>query len=413
MKLEVRLFFAFVCYWSRRAHFLTSPDLDSLASAIGWAWHASNATSQVVPLFQTPRADLHLRAENLHALELAGISAECSELLCIDDIPTQSDEAAPFPSTSFALVDHNRLHPNFARANPTARVVAIVDHHVDEGAHLDAAPRVVQVPTGSAASLVARVIAEESTVDIPRELATLLLCAILVDTNGLKEGGKAEDADRASAAYLFPRSLLVDQGTVTELQADAPLHEASSIQNLAKTLQEKKADISHLGTRDLLRRDYKEYSMVPSWAASSEPVVVGLSTVPLGLKSWIPKDPQFWSETETWMRERGLGVLGILTTFRDADKSKGHGKGKHRREQLFVVRAGACEGLPERLFDGLQRSEELNLKARDFVEDYGAEKDVGFGEGFEARVWKQGNVDATRKVTAPAVKAIIEGSGSA
>lgn len=375
-----------------------------MASAIAWAWYASTVQqTPTVPLIQTPHPDLHLRAENLHALSLAGFDGAHPDLLCVDDLPPP-----PLPSHRFALVDHNRLHPTFARADPAAHVVAVVDHHADEGCHLDAAPRIVAVPTGSAASLVANVLRDgcaAASVAVPRELATLLLCAILVDTGGLKQGGKAEAADRAAAAFLVPISLR--EGEDTGAFLTAALHEAHDVQELSQTLQVKKADVSHLKTRDLLRRDYKEYSLVPSWA-SEKTILVGLSTVPVGLKAWIPQDAAFWTATEQWMKDRGLSVLGILTSFRDEEKMNKHGKGKHRREQLFVVREGELEGLAERLFKGLKSNEELDLKKLDLVKDYEVEGDIGFAPEHRWKVWKQGNVEATRKITAPVVKAIIE-----
>ncbi|KAF7790598.1 hypothetical protein EIP86_001554 [Pleurotus ostreatoroseus] len=381
-------------------------DLDSMASAIAWAWYASTVQkTPTVPLIQTPHADLHLRAENLHALSLAGFNSTKPDLLCIDDL-----SPPPLPSHRFALVDHNRLHPTFASADPEAHVVAVLDHHADEGCHLDAAPRIVVVPTGSAASLVANALRDgcaAAGVDLPRELATLLLCAILVDTGGLKEGGKAEAADHEAAAFLVPISLLNKDEGGTNFSATA-LHEAHDVQELTQTLQAKKADVSHLNTRDLLRRDYKEYSLVPSWA-SDKPILVGLSTVPMGLKSWVPRDAAFWTSTEEWMKDRGLAVLGILTSFRDEEKMNKHGKGKHRREQLFVVREGELEGLAEKIFQGLKSNEELDLKKINLTEDYGVQGDVGFAPEYKWKVWKQGNVEATRKITAPVVKAIVEG----
>ncbi len=378
-------------------------DLDSLASAIAYAWYATEIQkSPTVSLIQTPRSDLHLRAENLHALSLAGFDVTEPAILCIDDIPPSS----PFPSNRFALVDHNRLQPVFSLDNPDARVVAIIDHHDDEECHKDTAdPRIIVTPTGSATSLVARLLEEKCPSAIPSELATLLLCGILIDTNGLKEGGKAETTDRAAAAFLLPHSLLASESGDS---AGSGLQDHDQIQGLSAVLHSKKADVSHLETRDLLRRDYKEYTMVPSWAPE-QTILVGLCSVPVGLKSWISRDEAFWASTEQWAEDRKLSVLGILTSFRDEEKMNKHGKAKHRREQLFVVKEDGVEGLAERLFKGLKHSEELELKKRSFVQHYGVEEGVGFGPSFQAKVWQQGNTDATRKVTAPLVKDIIEG----
>ncbi|CDO78237.1 hypothetical protein BN946_scf184681.g2 [Trametes cinnabarina] len=380
-------------------------DLDSISSAIAYAWYAFKVNGiSAVSLTQTPRADLHLRAENLHAFELVHLNPD-TDILCIDDVPVSPSQ--PFPSSQFALVDHNRLHPRFSRDNPDARVVAVIDHHEDEGLYKDTAdPRVIVVPTGSCSSLVARLF-EEHPEHMTPELATLLLCSILIDTGGLRPGGKAEEADRRAASFLIPfASALSEHERTAELVRSAP-EEIPSLQKLHVALQEKKASVAHLNTLDLLRRDYKEYSLTLAHVPSRE-ILVGLSSVPIGFKAWLPRDPEFWAQTEQFMVERGLTVLGILTSFRDTEKLGRSGKGKHRREQMYVVRDD--EDLARLLFNALDECEELQLKKKTFP-DFGVHK--GFRSGFRARVWKQKNVDATRKTTAPIVKAIIEGRRSA
>lgn len=377
-------------------------DLDSLASAIAFGWYKNVVQNdQAVTLVQTSRSDLTLRAENLYALELAGLSQSTQDLLCIDDIPAST----AFPSRRFALVDHNRLQTRFVHNNADARVEAVIDHHEDEGAHKDTAdPRIVVVPTGSSASLVACFLSDKCTDDIPKELATLLLCAILVDTNGLKPGGKAEPTDRQAVAYLVPRSLL----TTPDSFVSPDLHDHPRLAELSAALQDKKGDVSHLGSRDLLRRDYKEYSFSPSWLAGRA-ITVGLSTIPIGLHPWVSEDKQFWSATEEYMTERGLVVLGLLTSFRDDQKMNKHGKPKHRREQLYVVRESDVEGLADRLFTGLKHAKELDLKKRSLADDYHTEPLLRFAQAYRVKAWEQANTDATRKITAPLVKRIIEG----
>ena len=240
---------------------------------------------------------------------------------------------------------------------------------------------------------------------MPPELATLLLCSILIDTSGLKPGGKAEAADHRAAQFLIPLAAATGEQRLITLgghKAEAP-HETPGLHDLHTILQEKKASVAHLSTADLLRRDYKEYTMVPGLGPSSE-ILVGLSSVPVGFESWLPGDPGFWRQTETFMADRGLAVLGILTSFRDAEHPGKSGRGKHRREQMYVVRGH--DELSEVLFDGLGDAEELKLKRRKFPE-LGVHK--AFSDGVRAHAWEQKNVDATRKATAPLVKAIIEG----
>ncbi|PCH36890.1 DHH phosphoesterase [Wolfiporia cocos MD-104 SS10] len=388
-------------------------DLDSLASAIAYAWYACNTkNSPTIPLVQGPRADLPLRAENLHALELVGIDQ--LDLLCIDDVPT------PFPSSRFALMDHNRLTAPFTLSN--ARVTAIIDHHTDEGLYTDSAdPRIVVPGIGSCSSLVALELKERRALQLkedrpkleqaPSALATLLLAAIVIDTTGLRPGGKAVEADYNAAAYLAPLTALPGSTSAeTQSFAAGELHASAEVRALNATLQAKKGAVAHLGTRDLLRRDYKEYTH----ASSGRDVRVGMASVPVGLHEWLSREGQrkFAAETQAWMDERGLHALGILTSFRDDTKLGKSGKGRGKREQAWVVREddGGDGELAHKLFKGLIKSEELRLKDKTWVKA-GMAEGGGFGAGVHVRVWKQKNADATRKVTAPLVKAILEAPG--
>lgn len=290
----------------------------------------------------------------------------------------------------------------FSEDNPEARVVTIIDHHEDEGFHMNTAdPRVVKVPIGSASSLVARHIQGCCTEPPPPELATLLLCSILIDTGGLKPGGKAEEDDLAAAAFLLPLSQLS-----TPSATSADLNKVPELQDLTKTLFEKKGDVSALSTIDLLRRDYKEYTLTAA-SAPDKPIQVGLATVLRGLKSWLKGDKEFFTSAVSYMKERDLAILGILTSFRDDHITTKHEQGKHHREQMYIVRKGVVQGLAKQFFHGLKQSETLDLKKRSLADHYQTKKRF-VPAGYKAKVWEQGNVHATRKVTAPLVRDIIE-----
>lgn len=320
--------------------------------------------------------------------------------------------AAPFPSTAFALVDHNRLGTRFSENNPAAHVIAIIDHHADEGLYKDADPRIVTPGVGSCSSLVTEFLQKTCAEKMPQELATLLLSSITIDTGGMIPGGKAIENDHKAATFLASQCTLA----AAELIAAPSLHNSSTIQELNTTLQTKKNSVGHLGARDLLRRDYKEYALTPAFAPGDE-VLIGLASVPLSLASLVSHDgTQFVHDVEAWMDERGLGALGVLASFRDAHKPGKSGKGKHRREQLWVVHARGERGveLAQRLFAGLEANEELRMKQKQWrkvgVEPAVWEKIGGpFGAEWRVAAWKQKNADATRKATAPIVKAIVEG----
>ncbi|KAF8128543.1 DHH phosphoesterase [Boletus edulis] len=409
-------------------------DLDSLASSIGFAWflsHKLNTDANAIALITTPREDFVLRAENLYALQLVGIKEDFRELLCPEDVPK------PNLCTDFALVDHNSLHPNYAL--PDVRVTAIIDHHEDEGKYLDtASPRSIE-PAGSCASLVTRVIMSYPTLQIPPELATLLLNAIVIDTHGLRRGGKAVGVDYEAFTWLVPRANVPSSGSLIEQMAETPQHvpDLAWIQSLTHTLNTKKTALSHLNTRDLLRRDYKEYVFnLSSSIRGDSPcsVKAGLSTVPLPLSSFFSPSPtSAVVSTQEWIKERGLSILGVLTTY----KSK---QGKPKRELMWVVDEKVCgPRLPQVLFDGIEANEILQVKRTDFKR-YGFNSQVGkdekerdevewgsideeesvgepsgaaetspFDVGFVVRVYRQKNSAVTRKQVAPILKRVLEG----
>ena len=335
-----------------------------------------------------PRADISLRAENLYALDFSGVDP--SNLLTGDELPT--DVA---PAEKYALLDHNTLTGRFATYEGV-RVVAIIDHHEDEKHHPDASPRTIEVPTGSCSSLVARLIKKEWPEGMGREVARLLLGAILIDTHGLKAGGNAQVADREVAPFLLERAGLtsVSAGTVMDTQG------VGAVKELTKTLEAKKDSVDHLGLRDLLRRDYKEYRFVPSWNAEST-LVVGLATVPRSIKAIAGGDEKggkvLGAACVAWLEEKGLDMLGVLTSWKD--------NGKRRREMVWVVRDD--KEVKKRLWKGLEDSQELRLerkKGKKYVD--GMEE--GVGKGGKMRMYAQGNGYATRKVTAPLIREIIE-----
>lgn len=233
-------------------------------------------------------------------------------------------------------------------------------------------------PAGSCASHVALLFAEVesdsssspsgSTPPLPHELGNLLLQSILIDTNGLKLGGKALATDVLAVRYLLPRTsffaappspenpYVVPDPLKEELQALAPasimtaslspvsisesgkeqgdLFDAPAIRELNRVLGEKKDDVSHLSGWDLLRRDYKETEHPLHWLAGAgagadgaavPTIKAGLSTVPVPLTTavWADKpEKTLVEDAARWMEARGLTVLGVLTSFKEREGGK-------------------------------------------------------------------------------------------
>jgi len=262
-----------------------------------------------------------------------------------------------------------------------------------------------------------------------------------MDTGGLKLGGKAEKLDHESSTFLLKYAGSTLPGPVPDQSSQLTATAASDhprLHSLTQELFDKKSDVGSLSTTDLLRRDYKQYEWECSWTASKTTVHIGLSTVPLGLKPWLSRDRDtFWQSVDAYVDSRGLDVLGILTSFRGESKkkkkSKGegehpkkrqrtderaeddHAKGKHKRQVLFVVREDRVldGGLEERLWTGLEASDDLELTQKPVAKYFGMSTGDGGSVGDRrVRVYKQGNVHATRKVIAPLIRRIIEGSSS-
>lgn len=394
-----------------------TPDLDSLASSIAYAYldNSLNANRSLA-LNLTPRKLMNLRPENNLALQRASIPAEV--LLHAEDLPRGTEGLIP-AGVTIGLVDHNVLLPRFGSAADYSRVTSIIDHHEDEHQSLNANPRIVKVPTGSSSSLVTNhfaptwknVISSPAGVNAgpPPELATLLLSALLIDTQGLKSGGKATRDDYDAAAFLFPLSTLPQVQALTDADSDI----SPSMTAFADELTEIKYDVSNLTTYELLERDYKQYSW--DTAAARFPILtVGLSTVPRRLRDQLAAETDGWtsylSTADEYMLELGLDVVGVSTTFKTS-------KGKSRRELVIAVRAGgALADLEEaqyvmgQIARGLEHEEALfelqpwSEKGDDVVVDAGGRLDT---PNRVVRVWKQANHHSTRKQIAPALHAIV------
>ena len=278
---------------------------------------------------------------------------------------------------------------------------------------MDAEIRWIQVPTGSCSSLTKYFmpqwkgsLSSDKKADslVPSSLATLLLSAILIDTAGLKKGGKATDTDYDSAAFLDPISSFPSGDASSALSA---LSTRPDLERIAQNLLNAKLDVSHLSTHDLLLRDYKEYNL-PTSSASYPILRVGLSTVPQSLKMSLEKESSGWTSylaaVEGYMAERNLDVEGVLTTY-SSEK-----KGKHKRELLLAARWGAAfsdDNTAKRVLDSLSGGLEAStgLVLRDW-ERKGFEREIGedgalVSEGSVGKVWEQRNANATRKQVAP------------
>ncbi|GAA5959254.1 hypothetical protein JCM3765_005122 [Sporobolomyces pararoseus] len=396
-------------------------DLDSLASSIGYSYFASS--SLFIPLQLTPRTDLYLRPENLESLSQSKISL--SSLLTIDDLEGKQAQL----ESNYVLVDHNSLLPSFRSSSSQEedRVVSIIDHHVDERQHLSASPRLINL-VGSCSSLITTHFFQQQQPELepPKELADLLIKTVLIDTRlkPVEKNGKATPIDLKAVSLLLPFSSFPRTTTTTTTTTNigegkeeevgvfdkVGQDTLSSLKETGEFLIKLKEEVSWMNGRDLLRRDYKEYTTEVEGSLK-----YGLSTVPLGLNVWLDKFEKEDSDKRlsegvlkdirNWMKERELKLCGVLTSYNHLKKNGEFGK--HRRELLILTN----ELKFDKVFEGLELDQVLQLEEWKLVDQYGGVDRGGERQGGESyerwKVWQQGNTKATRKQVAPVLKDLI------
>lgn len=202
----------------------SNPDTDSVTSAIAYA-HFLNATGS------DAKACMQISAENLNpeskvVLEKFGLAA-----------PEEITDAA---GKDVALVDFSDIAQ--APANIVdANVVAIVDHH-----------KIGDITTGSPIFFYAKPVGctgtvllemfKTNNVELPKDIAGGMLCAILSDTVNFKSP-TCTDADKAAVAELLDITGVTDQ--------DA----------LFMDMLKAKSSVEGIPAKDLIFRDYKDFDM--------------------------------------------------------------------------------------------------------------------------------------------------------
>lgn len=176
-------------------------DLDSVACALALSYAKTHKT---LPIINIKRADLRLRRDVLHALQLVEVDVEN---LCFIDDPHVHLEDAPV----ITLVDHNALAPHQMHLSP--KITAIFDHHVDENQFRNATPRHI-VPSKSCATIITELIlptehsplSDSADVDagVPLSVSLLLLFAILLDSHNMSHPPCGEiSSDKAAIEMLL------------------------------------------------------------------------------------------------------------------------------------------------------------------------------------------------------------------
>eukprot|EP00746_Dinoflagellata_sp_MGD_P002119 gnl/MRDRNA2_/MRDRNA2_104078_c0_seq1.p1 gnl/MRDRNA2_/MRDRNA2_104078_c0~~gnl/MRDRNA2_/MRDRNA2_104078_c0_seq1.p1 ORF type:complete len:569 (+),score=125.11 gnl/MRDRNA2_/MRDRNA2_104078_c0_seq1:197-1708(+) len=207
-------------------------DLDSIAGAICAA-----------ELFkgQPLRAEEKFNGEIEYALKYTGLPIPPT----FDEFPGAAAPDAKGKYKKVCLVDHNELDqmtPSLKKdPKRSKRIVGLIDHHAVAASFSTPSPLFMDVrPWGSMCTIVAHLFLR-NRVPIRREIARLLLCAILSDTLNLKSG-TTTSADKFAVALL------------------AAFGEVEDVDELAMGLFKAKTNwIVGLGAYEMVRGDQKNF----------------------------------------------------------------------------------------------------------------------------------------------------------
>ncbi|KAK5108216.1 hypothetical protein LTR62_008672 [Meristemomyces frigidus] len=377
-------------------------DLDSMTSALTWAYHLTHATQntssplKAIALLQTPSDQLDLRPENKLALQYAHMSAEHRDLLNINELP-EDVETLSIKLKGIVLVDH----PEPLRKWQDANIMSIFDHHVDVGAAPEASPRVFET-VASCTTIVARQMLDEleqlpEEYHMPHELLKLILSAIALDSDALNPE-KSTDIDRQTSERVLARSHWADR-KLDEVMDD-----------LDGKLGDAKKDLDQFALRDLLRRDWKA-AFVDTPSPRTPTVHLGFSSIPISVNEQIQRTE--WQEVfnwfvvhAAWTAERSIDISVSMSKH----KVKVHDeagvliKKKKIREIVLVVRDDIrvndkqADELFKVAFDAIEGDEQLAVKPR---------HDVG-KLGKRQYIWTTECATCSRKYVKPIIEAAVK-----
>ncbi|KAH7120857.1 hypothetical protein B0J11DRAFT_532774 [Dendryphion nanum] len=336
-------------------------DLDSMTSALTWAYHLSHSTEntshplKAIALLQTPSHALDLRPENQLALHNSQMTSGHEDLLTLDELPEDPETLGP-KLRGIVLVDH--AEP--LRKWRNAKILSLFDHHVDRGAGPDAEPRIFE-RTASCTTIVARQMLNElealpQEYHMPHELLELILSAIAIDSSGLTSDITTPE-DTETSERILKRSAWASK-KLDDVMEDLDDH-----------LSDAKKDLNHLGLRDLLRRDWKG-DLVDTPSPRTPTVSLGFASVPYSMDEQIAKTEfeelfDWFAIHAAWTAEVGVDISIVLTKYKIKEQGK---KKKKLREIALIVRDDVRidEAQANELFrvvkEALEKNEKLGLR---------------------------------------------------
>jgi exopolyphosphatase len=263
-------------------------------------------------------------------------------------------------------------------------VVAIIDHHNDDKEHISASPRIIE-KCGSCASLIAehflfteqkkqewKGVDKLSVAEEIGEIGKLALAAILADTANLTQ-------------KATPR----DVSVVQQLEEWMCVENVWDRDTFYDGIYAAKIDIGGMELRDLMRKDYKEWTEEGKGGSGK----MGVASVVKGLRWIVDQEGRdmFLDAVGKWCKERGLDVVAVMA-------SEGQGDGFRRDLMIW----GLTEGGKDCMKCFRQKAEENSLQLSSWED---GELDSQNGE---RAAFRQGNVAMSRKQIAPLLRECLK-----
>ena len=201
-----------------------SPDLDAVASAVEYAEFLTKSKryerAQIIPLSAEPaNKETHFVFEKFGA-----------------KLPQTIEEVTIEPTDAFVLVDHNEETQRSPKV-VNEQVIEIVDHH-KINVNFTSPVRIDVKPLGSTSSIVYEN-AEFYGIELSKETKSLILAAVISDTQGLKSS--TTTGIDANIAEKLCEELGIDQ------------------QKLTFEIFKAKSDLTGLSAQEIATKDFKVF----------------------------------------------------------------------------------------------------------------------------------------------------------
>ncbi|KAF9184802.1 hypothetical protein BGZ51_002689 [Haplosporangium sp. Z 767] len=375
-----------------------SADLDSIISAITTSLFLSQlqvleGNPIIIPFINIPKSDLALRSDVLYILSSNNVNID--NIFFRDDLPLLEQFAAKNPGQlSLFLVDHNMISETMASL-AGVKVKGVIDHHVDEQLYKDTA-KIRRIETvGSCTSLVADEFlrnATEKAASLDRrdgeqdmdekhrpswikQVARMLLGAVLIDTINLNPDYKR----------VTPLDLAVTKEIL-------PYTGWDNTDGIFDKIDEARRDTTHLSWYDLLRKDYKEWT-VTKYESGGQSVKVGFSSVSGLMEKYVKRDgvDTIHKGIKAWSKTNNLDLLVVMLS-----DDLGEHQGGYQRQVILNPITDKVDGFP----DQFETLDEPKLERIKTVDTKSFTKEGG-------RAYRQHNTAASRKQLWPMVRKLL------